>query len=93
MKAYAAEKGYSIEAERFVDFYASKGWLVGKSPMKDWRAAVRNWVARKDGGKGKTQLDRYPQSNPAISYKQREYSAGDDDKLFVDLDEYLKEEG
>ena len=93
VKAYAAEKGYSIEAERFVDFYASKGWLVGKSPMKDWRAAVRNWVARKDGEKGRTQLDRRPQSNPAISYKQREYSAVDDDKLFVDLDEYLKEEG
>ena len=41
----------------------------------------------------RTQLDRNPQKNPAISYKQREYSAGDDDKLFVDLDEYLKEEG
>ena len=30
-------------AEGFVDFYASKGWLVGKSKMKDWRAAARRW--------------------------------------------------
>lgn len=46
VSAYAKEKGYLIDADRFVDFYASKGWLVGKSPMKDWKAAVRNWALR-----------------------------------------------
>lgn len=46
VSAYAKEKGYQIDADRFVDFYASKGWLVGKSPMKDWKAAVRNWATR-----------------------------------------------
>ena len=41
---YAEAKGYAdFETERFVDFYASKGWYVGKNKMKDWRAAVRNW--------------------------------------------------
>ena len=41
---YAKAKGYAdFETERFVDFYASKGWYVGKNKMKDWRAAVRNW--------------------------------------------------
>jgi hypothetical protein len=35
-----------VDAQRFVDFYSSKGWTVGKSPMKDWRAAVRNWASR-----------------------------------------------
>lgn len=43
VKSYASEKGYAIDAERFCDFYASKGWMVGKNKMKDWRAAVRNW--------------------------------------------------
>lgn len=43
VKAYASAKGYSIDAEQFCDFYASKGWMVGKNKMKDWRAAVRNW--------------------------------------------------
>ncbi len=43
---YMAERNWSspaIEAGKFVDFYASKGWVVGKSPMKDWKAAVRTW--------------------------------------------------
>lgn len=44
--AYASERGIAIDAERFCDFYASKGWRVGSSPMRDWRAAVRNWAAR-----------------------------------------------
>lgn len=41
---YCKEKGYSIDAAYFVDYYESKGWLVGKTPMKDWKAAVRTWV-------------------------------------------------
>ncbi len=32
------------EAHKFVDYYSSKGWVVGKSPMKDWKAAARNWM-------------------------------------------------
>lgn len=46
VRAYAQEKGLKINADRFVDFYSSKGWMVGKSKMKDWRAAVRSWAAR-----------------------------------------------
>lgn len=49
VKAYCAEKEYNIDAERFIDFYTSKGWFVGKNKMKDWQAAVRNWHK---GGKG-----------------------------------------
>lgn len=37
-------KGSFVEAEKFVDFYESKGWMVGKNKMKSWQAAVRNWV-------------------------------------------------
>lgn len=43
VKAYCLEKGYSVDADRFVNFYESKGWLVGRTPMKDWKAAVRTW--------------------------------------------------
>lgn len=43
VKAYCVERGNNVDAERFVDYYASKGWLVGKTPMKDWKAAVRTW--------------------------------------------------
>ncbi len=43
---YMIERGVNskIEAEKFVDYYSSKGWLVGKSKMKDWKASVRNWT-------------------------------------------------
>lgn len=43
VRDYCQERGNSVDPERFVDFYASKGWLVGKTKMKDWRAAVRSW--------------------------------------------------
>ena len=52
--AYCQERGNAVDAQRFVDFYASKGWKVGSSGMKDWRAAVRNWERQdstKNGGK------------------------------------------
>jgi hypothetical protein len=35
------------EADKFIDFYTSKNWMVGKNKMKDWKASVRNWM-RKD---------------------------------------------
>ena len=44
--AYVREKGYHVNAERFVSFYQQKGWMVGKNRMKDWKAAVRNWETR-----------------------------------------------
>ena len=48
VSGYCREMGYTnVDAERFVDFYASKDWMVGKNKMKDWKAAVRNW-ARQD---------------------------------------------
>ena len=47
--AYFAERGAPPgEAVRFCDFYAAKGWKVGRAPMKDWRAAVRNWLRSAD---------------------------------------------
>ena len=41
---YCTLNGYGIDPESFVDFYASKGWMVGKNEMKDWKASVRTWV-------------------------------------------------
>lgn len=47
--AYCRERGNAVDAQRFVDFYASKGWKVGNAGMRDWHAAVRNWE-RSDRG-------------------------------------------
>ena len=43
VSTYCMERGNSVDAEAFVDFYASKGWMIGKNKMKDWKAAVRTW--------------------------------------------------
>ena len=48
--AYVRERGSDVDPQRFLDFYASKGWMVGKNPMKDWKAAVRTWEKREDTG-------------------------------------------
>ena len=46
VSAYVRERGSNVDPQRFLDFYASKGWMVGKNPMKDWKAAVRTWEKR-----------------------------------------------
>lgn len=46
VKAYCQERGNNVDPERFIDFYSSKGWMIGKNKMKDWKAAVRNWESR-----------------------------------------------
>lgn len=43
VEAYCLERNNNVNAEAFVDFYESKGWMVGKNKMKDWKAAVRTW--------------------------------------------------
>ena len=54
VRAYCSERGNAVNAESFVDFYESKGWKVGNSPMKDWRAAVRTWEKRDGRGVRRT---------------------------------------
>ncbi len=42
VRLYVAERKSPVDAQEFLDFYAAKGWMVGKTPMKDWKAACRN---------------------------------------------------
>lgn len=44
--SYCAERRNQVDPQQFLDYYTANGWRVGKSPMKDWRAAVRNWERR-----------------------------------------------
>lgn len=43
VQEYIQKNNYSIDALTFIDFYTSKGWMVGSNKMKDWKAAVRTW--------------------------------------------------
>ncbi len=42
IRAYCQERNNEVDPQRFVDFYESKGWMIGKNKMKDWKAAVRS---------------------------------------------------
>lgn len=65
--AYCAEKGYRVDAERFVAYYESNGWHVGRNPMKDWRAAVRTWT-RNDAGYSAPQTAAMTASDKARAF-------------------------
>lgn len=47
VEEYCFERNNRVDAQRFIDYYTSNGWRVGKNPMKDWKAAVRNWEREK----------------------------------------------
>lgn len=68
VKAYCKERGGKVDAERWYDFYASKGWMIGKNKMKDWRAAVRRWESDAQA--------RAPDDVKRFGFEQRKY---DDD--------------
>lgn len=63
VRAYCIERNNRVSPEAFVDFYSSKGWMVGKNKMKDWKAAIRTWE------KGE---NRQPTPRPA--QQPRQYS-------------------
>ena len=70
VSAYCRERGNHVDPQRFVDFYASKGWRVGNQPMKDWKAAVRTWE-HDDRGHAVPQRVK---TVSAQAYTQREYT-------------------
>lgn len=46
IREYCESRNNQVDPEQFFNFYESKGWMVGKTPMKDWHAAVRTWEKR-----------------------------------------------
>lgn len=61
---YCRERGNAVDPERFWNFYESKGWMVGKSKMKDWKACVRTWEKpdQRQTPQKQTRKPRYKQS-------------------------------
>ena len=46
VRAYCQDRQNGIDPQRFIDHYTSNGWMVGRTKMKDWQAAVRTWEQR-----------------------------------------------
>ena len=46
VKTYCDGRSNGVDAQAFIDFYESKGWVIGKAKMKSWQACVRTWESR-----------------------------------------------
>lgn len=58
VSAYCDERSNGIDPQTFIDFYETRGWMVGKNKMKSWKAAVRTWEnRRKEEAGGSTKQD------------------------------------
>ncbi len=55
IEGYVSEGRLSVSAENFYDYYTSNGWMMGKNPMVDWRAALRNWSRKTEQGNSNQQ--------------------------------------
>lgn len=58
VREYATANNFNVDAESFVLFYESKGWMIGKNKMKNWRAAVSGWHRRNGGSARSEQAQR-----------------------------------
>ena len=71
VRSYALSVGFAeLSAAEFIAFYESKGWVVGRSPMKDWRAAVRTWKIKYERERPQKALkaERSPDKCPQCNY-------------------------
>lgn len=59
VNAYCMERNNGIDAQSFIDFYESKGWMIGKDKMKSWKAAVRTWENRRKAEQPKEEVNPF----------------------------------
>lgn len=98
IEIFCLENGLSIDVDRFVNYYSSNGWMVGRNHMKDWRATVRNW-AQRDRGSAQAPsstprpVNQKPPARPssAANFEQRDYS-GVPDQMMDDLEAWVARE-
>ena len=97
IQAYIKEKKRHFDAERFFDYYESKGWLVGKSPMKDWKAACRTWEHSRQGEEKKEEdTDEMPAGMTREKWmKIQEWMQERLPRIwkYIDVDAFLSMEG
>lgn len=68
---YCRERGNGVNPQKFIDFYASKGWRVGNQAMKDWKACVRTWEGKEKPTKAVV----------AQNYSQRDYGSEQEEAM------------
>ena len=59
IQAYCKERDNEVDAEYFLDYYESKGWMIGKNHMKDWKAAIRTWERNRPSNQKKEEVPEW----------------------------------
>lgn len=87
--AYAIEHKLGIDVDRFLDYYGSQGWRVGKNPMKDWQAAMNNWARNereKDAAKAQQNEKRVnAQKVQERDLREEDMKTNGDDEIFREI--------
>lgn len=75
IRNYCEERNNGIDAEEFYDFYESKGWLVGKTKMVDFKACVRTWEKRNNNKQKtyKTKIEQTEETWERLKKEAQEY--------------------
>ena len=75
VQQYCSERKNNISAEKFIDYYESNGWKVGRNSMKDWKATVRNWEKNQQEKQNnvKTYKSNYEISQEALRKAREEF--------------------
>ena len=75
VQQYCIDRKNSINAEKFIDYYESNGWKVGRNSMKDWKATVRTWEKNQQENKqsAKTYKSNYEISQEALRKAREEF--------------------
>ncbi|MGH1601577.1 phage replisome organizer N-terminal domain-containing protein [Campylobacter majalis] len=81
LEEYKANNALNTDCQNFFNYYESKGWVVGKAPMKDWRAAMRNWSLNES---------RFNGAKPPSKEQSSKLSIEDVRRFGGDVEYYLK---
>jgi len=83
VQKYCLQRKNNIDAQVFIDYYEARGWFVDGRLMSSWRAIVRVWEKRQYPSEAKTIS---PPQGPAKNFIRHDYTPGELNKLFTDLD-------
>lgn len=94
VRAYCLERQNDIDPEYFIDYYEARGWVVGKTPMKDWKATVRTWEKRERPstpykGRYKTRDERLREDDARRERMCKEYDEQHSQSSFEDIKRLL----
>lgn len=73
---YCDSRKNGIDAEKFLAFYESNGWKVGKNPMKSWQMAIITWEKSNTKG-GQNGIGKNAFNNYESAADKRERAAKD----------------